>query len=75
MIRTEKAINELACYPLPEAFWETGGISRLRQRFMPETTLVAEETKEDYFAFDTPHSGPQMGESFWGREQIGRAHV
>lgn len=39
VVRTEQAINDLACYPLPPAFWETGGIQRLRARFVPETKL------------------------------------
>ncbi|KPV72156.1 uncharacterized protein RHOBADRAFT_39615 [Rhodotorula graminis WP1] len=39
VIRTEQAINDLACYPLPSAFWESGGIQRLRARFVPETKL------------------------------------
>lgn len=70
VIRTEKAINELACYPLPEAFAETGGIHRLRQRFQPETAVPRAEAEPhiDYFALDTPFNGPAMGESFWGRE-------
>ncbi|KAM0746509.1 patatin-domain-containing protein [Meredithblackwellia eburnea MCA 4105] len=68
VIRTEKAINELACYPLPEAFWESGGIQRLRARFMPETRMVPEEEREDYFAFDTPYAGPKMGQAFWGKD-------
>lgn len=69
VIRTEKAINELACYPLPDAFWDSGGIARLRQRFVPETTLAPAEEKHDYFTLDTPHGGPQMGASFWGTEE------
>lgn len=67
VIRTEKAINELACYPLPEAFWESGGIQRLRQRFVPQTSAVEKGNGEndlDYFALDppTPYSGPAMGQ-------------
>ena len=67
VIRAEKAINELACYPLPEAFWESGGIHRLRQRFLPETKAVdkgSAESEIDYFALDppTPYSGPAMGQ-------------
>ena len=67
VIRAEKAINELACYPLPEAFWESGGIHRLRQRFLPETKAVdkgSAESEIDYFALDppTPYSGPTMGQ-------------
>lgn len=67
VIRTEKAINELANYPLPSAFWDTGGTQRLRQRFQPETKIVDEsDGATDYFAMDTPYNGPAMGESFWG---------
>ncbi|GAA6035727.1 hypothetical protein JCM8097_005671 [Rhodosporidiobolus ruineniae] len=59
VIRTEQAINDLACYPLPAAFWESGGIERLRSRFVPETKLNGpadrdgeegeEGEREDYF--------------------------
>lgn len=67
VIRTEKAINELANYPLPEAFWETGGVQRLRQRFVPETKLAAEpeEEEQDYFTLDTPYATPAQGDVFW----------
>ncbi|PWN38990.1 hypothetical protein IE81DRAFT_326984 [Ceraceosorus guamensis] len=36
VMRTEKHINELACFTLPAAFYEQGGMERLRQRFLPE---------------------------------------
>ncbi|BGO90930.1 phosphatidylcholine and lysophosphatidylcholine phospholipase [Rhodotorula toruloides] len=58
VVRTEQAINDLACYPLPPAFWESGGIQRLRARFVPETKLDGPgeeegngdwEQREDYF--------------------------
>ncbi|GAA5986855.1 hypothetical protein JCM10908_000923 [Rhodotorula pacifica] len=63
VVRTEQAINDLACYPLPPAFWESGGIQRLRARFVPETKLegpyennasalggvVGTNVQEDYF--------------------------
>lgn len=67
VIRTEKAINELACYPLPEAFFLSGGIHRLRQRFGPVTKVAGEVGAAldiDYFALDppTPYSGPAMGQ-------------
>nr|CRX79253.1 hypothetical protein ls5931a1_00061 [Leucosporidium scottii] len=67
VIRTEKAINELANYPLPEAFWETGGVHRLRQRFVPETKLAEEpeEEEQDYFTLDTPYAAPAQGDVFW----------
>lgn len=58
VIRTEQAINDLACYPLPNSFWENGGIQRLRARFVPETKMGpnegdlgggGSEEMEDYF--------------------------
>ncbi|KAG6854161.1 hypothetical protein C0991_010072 [Blastosporella zonata] len=33
VLRTEKAINDIACHPLPASFYETGGVQYLRQRF------------------------------------------
>ncbi|SCZ99364.1 BZ3500_MvSof-1268-A1-R1_Chr7-2g09501 [Microbotryum saponariae] len=73
VIRTEKAINELACYPLPDAFWESGGIHRLRQRFQPETKLAENPVDDDhddldYFTMATPIAGPAMGDVFWGND-------
>ena len=32
-MRTEKAINDIACHPLPSSFYEGGGLQHLRQRF------------------------------------------
>ncbi|CEQ42560.1 SPOSA6832_04388 [Sporobolomyces salmonicolor] len=71
VIRTEQAINDLACYPLPPSFWENGGIQRLRARFVPETKLgEEEEAEEDYFArrAEQGRSGPPGG----GRASGGR---
>ena len=33
VLRTEKAINDIACHPLPASFYEGGGLQQLRQRF------------------------------------------
>lgn len=33
VLKTEKAINEIACHPLPASFYEGGGLQSLRQRF------------------------------------------
>ncbi|GAA5957475.1 hypothetical protein JCM21900_002678 [Sporobolomyces salmonicolor] len=71
VIRTEQAINDLACYPLPPSFWENGGIQRLRARFVPETKLgEEEEAEDDYFArrAEKGRSGPAGG----GRASAGR---
>ncbi|KAM0789045.1 hypothetical protein ACM66B_003110 [Microbotryomycetes sp. NB124-2] len=72
VVRTEKAINELANYPLPEAFVRSGGVHRLRQRFVPETKLQEEPEDDEspgegrsYFEMDTPYAGPAMGNVFW----------
>ena len=73
LVKTEKAINELASYPLPSQFYESGGIERLRQRFLPETKAVDRgklESETDYFSNiirkssfppATPYMGPKMG--------------
>ncbi|GAA99008.1 uncharacterized protein L969DRAFT_100884 [Mixia osmundae IAM 14324] len=65
VVRTEKAINALACYPLPRAFYESGGLQHLRQRFLPDTEdidLGQPEQQLDYFALGlpTPSAGPRM---------------
>jgi len=39
LLRTEKAFNEIACYPLPPTFYEDGGMIKLRHRFMPSSKL------------------------------------
>lgn len=33
VLRTEKAINDIACHPLPASFYEGGGLQYLRHRF------------------------------------------
>ncbi|TNY20475.1 hypothetical protein DMC30DRAFT_352286 [Rhodotorula diobovata] len=65
VIRTEQAINDLACYPLPPAFWESGGIQRLRARFVPETKLNGPGRRRSNVPLETPYAGPRMGDVFW----------
>ncbi|GAA5864459.1 hypothetical protein JCM1840_000507 [Sporobolomyces johnsonii] len=76
VIRTEQAINDLACYPLPASFWENGGIQRLRARFVPETKLgEEEEAEDDYFARreEQGRSGPPgAGRASGGRRTGGK---
>jgi lysophospholipid hydrolase len=74
VIRTEKSINELSRHPLPTSFYELGGMSRLRQRFLPETKIVdggRSESETDYFALDppTPQGGHQRS-FFAGRVPV-----
>ncbi|SPO44833.1 related to NTE1 - Serine esterase [Moesziomyces antarcticus] len=53
VMRTEKSINDLACFPLPSEFYEKGGMDRLRQRFLPQPTSHRESSSalndDDYF--------------------------
>ncbi|UZJ53575.1 hypothetical protein CBS101457_002895 [Exobasidium rhododendri] len=58
VMRTEKSINELACFPLPSAFYEQGGMERLRQRFLPEPLKKQKDVAErdDYFQFHSRDS-------------------
>lgn len=50
VLRTEKAINDIACHPLPTSFYEGGGLQYLRQRF-DGASSSASETESDYFSF------------------------
>jgi lysophospholipid hydrolase len=50
VLRTEKAINELACHPLPASFYEGGGLQHLRQRFDDGFPIDQPEKEEDYFS-------------------------
>ena len=46
VLRTEKAINDLACHPLPASFYESGGLQSLRQRFDGRSS----DADSDYFS-------------------------
>jgi lysophospholipid hydrolase len=48
VLRTEKAINDIACHPLPSSFYEGGGLQYLRCRFDAGGQTV-EDTYGDYF--------------------------
>jgi lysophospholipid hydrolase len=47
VLRTEKAINDIACHPLPTSFYEGGGLQYLRHRFDGSTTS---DSDSDYFS-------------------------
>ncbi|EKM61421.1 uncharacterized protein PHACADRAFT_135056 [Phanerochaete carnosa HHB-10118-sp] len=62
VLRTEKAINDIACHPLPPSFYEGGGLKHLRQRF--DGVLAStpdEEADSDYFSY--PSSSKNSSES------------
>lgn len=50
VLRTEKAINDIACHPLPPSFYEGGGLQYLRHRF-DGASSSASESESDYFSF------------------------
>lgn len=50
VLRTEKAINDIACHPLPSSFYEGGGLQRLRQRFDRQSGEDSPTAPEDYFS-------------------------
>ncbi|KAK2461472.1 hypothetical protein APHAL10511_005935 [Amanita phalloides] len=47
VLRTEKAINDIACHPLPASFYEGGGLQHLRHRFDGASSSVSE--RDAYF--------------------------
>lgn len=51
VLRTEKAINEIACHPLPDSFYEGGGLRSLRQRF-DDVAVQESDSESDYFSHE-----------------------
>ena len=49
VLRTEKAINDIACHPLPTSFYERGGLQYLRHRF-DEANTNTSDSDSDYFS-------------------------
>lgn len=47
VLRTEKAINEIACHPLPASFYEGGGLQYLRQRF-DDVAIQGSDSESEY---------------------------
>ena len=47
-MRTEKAINDIACHPLPTSFYEGGGLQYLRHRFDGASSSTS-DSDSDYF--------------------------
>ncbi|KAI8990604.1 patatin-domain-containing protein [Trametes punicea] len=52
VLRTEKAINDIACHPLPQSFYE-GGLRQLRQRFDGVTISSDSDSDSDYFSYSS----------------------
>ena len=49
VLRTEKAINDIACHPLPTSFYEGGGLQYLRHRFDGASSNTS-DSDSDYFS-------------------------
>lgn len=52
MLRTEKAINDIACHPLPQSFYQ-GGLKQLRHRFDSVSIASDSNTTSDYVGFSS----------------------
>ncbi|KIM70080.1 hypothetical protein SCLCIDRAFT_1160614 [Scleroderma citrinum Foug A] len=59
VLRTEKAINEIACHPLPTSFYEGGGLQYLRQRF-DDVMIQGTDSESDYFSQATTSSAASL---------------
>ncbi|KAH9897805.1 patatin-domain-containing protein [Cubamyces lactineus] len=57
VLRTEKAINDIACHPLPQSFYENG-LRQLRQRFDGVTISSDSDSESDYFSYASGPSNP-----------------
>jgi len=53
VLRTEKAINDIACHPLPASFYEGGGLQYLRQRFEGRPSHDT-GSENNYFTYLSP---------------------
>lgn len=57
VLRTEKAINDIACHPLPQSFYQ-GGLKQLRHRFDGVSISSDSDTKSDYFSYVSSSHSP-----------------
>ena len=62
VLRTEKAINDIACHPLPPSFYEGGGLRQLRQRFDGVSTSDS-DNDSDYFSYPTSSNSSSRSSS------------
>lgn len=56
VLRTEKAINDIAVHPLPATFYESGGLENLRQRFDQSPRTDNARSSEIVNALASPRS-------------------
>jgi lysophospholipid hydrolase len=66
VLRTEKAINDIAVHPLPASFYESGGLENLRQRFDQSPRTDSAESSDIVNTLASPLPAP-------GKKQATRA--
>lgn len=71
VLRTEKAINDIACHPLPPEFYE-GGLKHLRQRFDGVGLSSDSDTESDYFNFDSTQNSSKSKSTLLGKNGKGK---
>ncbi|KXN88897.1 Lysophospholipase NTE1 [Leucoagaricus sp. SymC.cos] len=62
VLRTEKVINDIAYHPLPNSFYEGGGLQYLRQRF-DGAASEASPPDSDYFSYTSTTSVTAVSDS------------
>ncbi|KIY46312.1 patatin-domain-containing protein [Fistulina hepatica ATCC 64428] len=60
VLRAEKAMNELACHPLPASFYEGGGLRELRHRFDSNLDSDEETDAISVISSGTDHNASRM---------------
>ena len=69
VLRTEKAINDIACHPLPPMFYESG-LRQLRQRFDGVARTNEAGSDEDYFSMNSPSTNPTKTSILGGKTKL-----
>ncbi|PCH34074.1 patatin-domain-containing protein [Wolfiporia cocos MD-104 SS10] len=67
VLKTEKAINEIACHPLPAHFYESG-LKHLKQRFDGIALADDADLDENYFSYSSSENSSKS--SFFGKDKV-----
>lgn len=69
VLRTEKAINDIACHPLPPSFYEGGGLRQLRLRFDGVSSPDPSDTSSGYFSVSSSKVSSKASLATTGSEE------
>ncbi|OBZ78912.1 Lysophospholipase NTE1 [Grifola frondosa] len=75
VLRTEKAINDIACHPLPQSFYE-GGLRHLRHRFDGVSLSSDSDNDSDFFSYTSSMNSSKsslVDDTLKGRTSISTA--